>query len=92
MSVYLDQALLLLDQTDLDVKEVKEAKDLLQNLMLTKVAGVGSVIHDPKFQNIVNLLTPFLMNYKVNQVLKLLEEIAKDQKKYDPQTGRKKYF
>ena len=92
MSVYLQQAKLLLDQSELDAKEVKEAKDLLDSLTLEKTAGIGNLIHDPKFQNIVNLLTPFLVNYKVNQVLKLLQELAKEQKKFDPETGKRKYF
>ncbi|HLX52953.1 MAG TPA: hypothetical protein VKR58_03380 [Aquella sp.] len=85
MSVYLEQAKILLAKVDLLVPEVKEAQDLLNSL--TKTAAVTDLIHDPKFQNIVTLLTPFLVNYKVNQVIKLLKELEKESR-----TGNKQYL
>jgi hypothetical protein len=88
MSIYLEQIQLLL--SNIDIKEAKQAKEELE--VLTKNAGVTDLINDPKFQNIVNLLTPFVVNYKVNQVLKLLTELAKDRPKIDPSTGLRKYI
>ena len=76
MSIYLRQAKRILAQINIDAPEVKQAKDELRKL--TKTAGLGDIIHDPKFQNVVTLLTPFVVNYKVNQVLKLLKELARD--------------
>jgi hypothetical protein len=93
MSVYLSQAQRILNEVELKDEAINEAKTLLNSM--TKVGGLGDLINDPKFQNIVNLLTPFLVNYKVNQVMRLLEEIAKENQKgtkFDPDTGLRKYI
>jgi hypothetical protein len=89
--LFLKQALYLLDQIDINNTEVTQAKELLSS-SVDKTAAVTDLIHDPKFQNIINLLTPFMVNYKVNQVIKLLQEMAKEQKKYDPETGMRRWI
>lgn len=91
MSIFLDQAKKILESVDLQDQPIKEAKTLLNSI--SKTAGVTDLIHDPKFQNIINLLTPFVVNYKVNQVIRLLQELAKENQKtqYDPGTGFKNY-
>ena len=93
MSLFLAQAKIILDEIDLNDPAIKKAKELLNSV--TKIAGMTDLINDPKFQNIINLLTPFVVNYKVNQVIRLLNEIAKEQKsgpQFDPATGFKKYI
>ena len=91
MSIFLDQAKQILNSVDLPDQPIKDAKTLLNSI--SKVGGITDLIHDAKFQNIINLLTPFVVNYKVNQVLRLLQELAKENQKtyYDPETGFKKY-
>lgn len=75
MSLYLNEALSILNNIKSNEPKIKEAQDLFNNLSKT---ASESFIHDPKFQNVINLLTPFVVNYKVNQVLKLLKEMAKE--------------
>lgn len=52
-----------------------------------------ALLDDPRVQTAINLLTPFVVNYKVDQVLKLLKEVSKEQKKdkIDPYTGKPKF-
>lgn len=76
MSVLLKQASVVMNKIDLESPEVKQAKELFAEL--EKTSGVTDLIGDPRFQNVINLLTPYLVNYKVNQVLKLLKELAKE--------------
>lgn len=92
MSIFYSNAKRLLDSVDVSDPKISEAKSLLSNV--TKVGGPVELINNPTFQNVVNLLTPFVVNYKVNQVLKLLKELAKEQQfgKVDPSTGIKKYI
>ncbi len=88
MSIYLEQAKLLLNNSGIDSPAIKEAQESLSNLIKK-----GSLIDNPTLQNAINLLTPFLVNYKINQVLKLLKELAKESKPLvDPHTGLKTYF
>lgn len=78
MSIFIDNAKYLLNQTqDLD-PAIKHAYDELSTV--SKEAGILDLIHNPKFQNIINLLTPFVVNYKVNQVLKLLKDLERENK------------
>ncbi len=87
------QAKRILEHIDIDAPEMAKARKELSRL--TKTAGLGDLIHNPKFQNVVNLLTPFIVNYKVNQVLKLLKELAKETSKdlgTVPGTSFKRYF
>jgi len=90
MPEYLSQAKMLLDSLDIKASEIDQAKEQLENL--TKTSAIMDLINDPKFQNVVNLLTPFVVNYKVNQVLKLLKELGKDSRIIDPETGLRKYI
>lgn len=93
MSVFFEQAKRILNEVTIDEPAVKEARELLNSI--SKTAGLSDLVHDPKFQNIINLLTPFLVNYKVNQVVRLLEELAKENNKaptFDPDTGVRKYI
>ena len=93
MSIYLDQAQRILANIDIDAPEVAQAREELSTF--NKTSGVGDLINNPKFQNAVNLLTPFVVNYKVNQVLKLLKELEKDKNKdlgNVPGTSFKRYF
>lgn len=93
MSVFFEQAKRILNEVTIDETAIKEARELLNSV--SKTAGLSDLVHDPKFQNIVNLLTPFVVNYKVNQVLRLLEELAKENQKgqtFDPDTGLRKYI
>jgi hypothetical protein len=90
MPKYLSQAKMLLDSLDIKASEIDQVKEQLESL--TKSSALTDLINDPKFQNIVNLLTPFVVNYKVNQVLKLLQELGKEQKLIDPDTGLRKFI
>ncbi len=78
MSVFLENAKYLLNQTQDINPAVKQAYDELNTV--TKEGGITDFIHNPKFQNIINLLTPFVVNYKVNQVLKLLKDLERENK------------
>ncbi len=92
MSIFYTNAKRLLDSVSLTDPKVLEAKTLLGSIQ--KVGGPMSIINNPTFQNIVTLLTPFVVNYKVNQVLKLLKELAKEKDfgQVDPSTGFTKYI
>ncbi len=76
MSVYLENAKRLLSQVKNPDPAIKQATDELNNI--PKTASISDLLHDPKFQNIINLLTPFLVNYKVNQVVKLLKDLERE--------------
>lgn len=90
MNIFYSNAKRLLDSVEATDPKISEAKDLLSSI--TKIGG-DSLVNNPTFQNVVNLLTPFVINYKVNQVLKLLKELSKEQyNKVDPSTGFKKYI
>lgn len=92
MSIYLTQAKRLLDEIDLKNPAIRQAKNELTKL--TKTAGLGDIINNPKFQNAITLLTPFVVNYKVNQVLKLLKDLAREtsEESFVPGTRFKKYL
>ena len=93
MSIYLDQAKKILDKVELKDEAINESRKLLDSMI--KVGGLGDMIKDPKWANVISLLTPFVVNYKINQVLRLLEEIAKENKeiiKFDPTTGLRRYI
>lgn len=91
MSILFDNAKRLLDSVSLTDPKILEAKSLLNTV--SKVGSSSNMMSSPTFQNIITLLTPFVVNYKVNQVLKLLKELAKDSQfgQVDPSTGFKKY-
>jgi hypothetical protein len=88
--IFLRQAQLILAQVDLNEPDVIKAKELLSSF--EKSASISDLIRDPRLSNAINLLTPFVVNYKVNQVLKLLKEMSKDSPKIDPQTGLKRFI
>ena len=92
MSIYFSNAKRLLESVNLSDPKISEAKILLGSV--SKAGGSTNLINNPTFQNVVNLLTPFVVNYKVNQVLKLLKELAKEKQfgEVDPSTGFKKYI
>lgn len=92
MSIFYTNAKRILESVSLTDPKVIEAKTLLGSIQ--KVGGPTDLINNVTFQNIVNLLTPFVVNYKVNQVLKLLKELAKEKNfgQVDPSTGFKKYI
>lgn len=75
MSVFLDQARLILSQVDLNNPEIQQAKTELNTIV--KTAGV-KIFSDPRIANAINLLMPFVVNYKVNQVIRLLKEFERD--------------
>lgn len=91
MSTFYDNAKRILDSVELTDPKVLEAKALLSEVHKTAASKDNS---SATFQNIVTLLTPFVVNYKVNQVMKLLKELAKEQQigHVDPSTGFKKYL
>jgi hypothetical protein len=91
MTVYLEQAKILLDlTTEVPVEIVETIKKDLDDLH--KNSGIVDMISDPRLSNAINLLTPFVVNYKVNQVLKLLKELGKEQVRIDPNTGLRKFI
>lgn len=76
MSVYLENAKNLLNQVQNDNPALKQAYEDLNTV--TKEGGISDLVNNPKFQNIINLLTPFVVNYKVNQVIKLLKDLEQE--------------
>lgn len=88
MSVFISNAIRLLKESKVENSKTKAAQDLLESFQsgIEKKAFINNVT----LQNVINLLTPFLVNYKVNQVLKLLKEVQKES--VDPSTGYRKYF
>ena len=88
MSVFISNARRLLEESGVKNSKTKAAQDLLKSFQsgIEKRAFINNVT----LQNVINLLTPFLVNYKVNQVLKLLKEVQKDS--VDPATGYTKYL
>ncbi len=88
MSVFLRNAIKLLEDSSLEESKKKIAHDLLVAFKsrLEKKAFINNVT----LNNVINLLTPFMVNYKVNQVLRLLKEVQKET--VNPYTGYKKFF
>ena len=88
MSVFISNAIRLLRESDVKDSKIEAAQDLLESFQsgIEKKAFINNVT----LQNVINLLTPFIVNYKVNQVLKLLKEVQ--QESVDPSTGYRKYF
>jgi hypothetical protein len=81
MSIFLEQAIQILNSVDVSDPKMQQAKTKLTELTaINKSASMDSAT----LQNIVLLLTPFVAYYKVNQVLKLLKELANERptKKY----------
>lgn len=81
-NIFLKQAICLLNESGLDETIIKNVQTEL--LTIEKTAGLSPEL---LLTNAISLLTPFVVNYKVNQVLKLLNELVKDSKKFDPATG-----
>ena len=88
MSIYFQQAKRILSSIELPDAAVVQAKELFTEL--EKTAGSGSMLADPRVSTAINLLTPFVVNYKVNQVIKLLKELSKE--KNDPATGLRRFI
>jgi hypothetical protein len=42
--------------------------------------------------NIASIITPFVVNHKINQLTKEIQELKKNQPKIDPQTGLKRFL
>ena len=82
----------LLDSIESTDPKIIEAKELFNSIQ--KVGSPKDLINNTTFQNVINLLTPLVVNYKVNQVLKLLKELAKEKQfgQVDPSTGFKRYI
>lgn len=91
MSIYLNQAKKILNKVELEDSDVVKAREIL-NSFDGKTAGLFETISDPRLSNAISLLTPFTVNYKVNQVLRLLKELAKEEPKVDPRTGVTKFI
>lgn len=47
---------------------------------IEKSAGIADVVDSPTLQNIVNILGPMAIYWKIDQVLKLLKEHGQEQK------------
>lgn len=88
MSIFVSNAIKLLKSSKVRNSRTKAAQDLLESFQsgIEKKAFINNVT----LQNVINLLMPFFVNYKVNQVLKLLKEVQKES--VDPSTGYRKYF
>jgi len=88
MSVFISNAIRLLKESEIKNSKTKAAQDLLESFQsgIEKKAFINNVV----LQNVINLLTPFVVNYKVNQVLKLLRDVQKES--IDPSTGYRQYF
>jgi len=88
MSVFARNALKLLKEIEVKDSKIQAAQDLLESFQsgIEKKAFINNVT----LNNVINLLTPFVVNYKVNQVIKLLKELQKES--VDPSTGYRKYF
>jgi hypothetical protein len=80
MSVYLQNVEYLLSQTDVQNIDPKITQALDELTAIRKNSSLSDLINNPKFQNIINLLTPFVVNYKVNQVIKLLKDLESESK------------
>jgi len=52
--------------------------------------GVEEIIQSPYYQNIVNILGPYAVYYKIDQVLKLLEELGKQ--RVTPEVTKSPYY
>ena len=59
-----------------DNKEVKEVLAKLEEV--EKEGGIGDFINSPSYHNIINILGPLAVYYKVDQVLKLLKEMGNE--------------
>jgi hypothetical protein len=68
----LEQVIKLIEQVDQDNWRLKEASKLTSELI--KQEGILDFLTSPFIQNIINLLAPYLGNYKIQQAIKLLQE------------------
>lgn len=78
MNIFLKQATMFLNSLSSELPEAKQAYTSLTTI--SKTAGLDELLTGPTLHNIVTLLTPFVTNYKVNQVLKLLKELQLENK------------
>ena len=86
MSIYLTQINRILAKVNIDDPKIKDLQQQLAN-----VKKSSSLLNDPSFQNVINILTPYMVHYKVNQVLKLLKELGKGHD-IDPRTGLTRFI
>jgi hypothetical protein len=90
MNDNLIKAINILQDPTLGINEAQQAKEILASI--DQKAGLSDVLSDPRLNTALTLLTPFVVNWKVNQVIKLLEDMKKDNKpKIDPFTGLRKF-
>ena len=75
---------LLLDSFEKKDWRVLQAKRLLSCLKKeSSDPDVEEIMQSPYYQNIVNILGPYAVYYKIDQVLKLLEEFKRGEKEPD---------
>jgi len=71
--------------------KIIQAKKLFKKLEKESVEkSVSEIVQSPYYQNIVNILGPYAIYYKIDQVLKLLKELERQQ--YKPEIEKSPYF
>ena len=68
---------------------IKQARRLFAELEKGS-ASIPEIVQSPYYQNIVNILGPYAIYYKIDQVLKLLKEL--EQQSRQPEIAKSPYF
>jgi len=75
MNIYLKQASNILNNIKSQNKEFRKA------YILTKIdrkSSINDLVNSPTLQNVINILAPYVTNYQIREVVKLLQEFLKD--------------
>ena len=76
---YLIQANLILEKHKQSDNKIKIAKIALDNVLLNRQGGaITDLVNNSTVQNIMNILAPFVTNYQIREVVKLLQQFLKD--------------
>ena len=79
-NILIKQARINLESFKDENKKIKLAAKILEELD-KESAGLADIINNPLYQNVVNILGPYAIYYKIDQVLKLLQELEKGTRK-----------
>lgn len=81
----------LLNSFKKDKWKIRQARSLVSKLRKESESGaITEIVQSPYYQNIVNILGPYAIYYKVDQVLRLLKELETQQT--SPEITKSPYY
>jgi plasmid replication initiation protein len=76
MNIYLKQASNILNNIKSQNKEFRKAYILITKI--DRKSSINDLVNSPTLQNVINILAPYVTNYQIREVVKLLQEFLKD--------------